>query len=493
MTLFRRTTASLVQSLGITGATAILVVGVLAPSGLDSQIQAVLAVFLATVVLWITKPVPYEISSVLCVVLLYVLGTAESFSQAASGFSDSLVFFLLLLLLLGKSVSKVGLDEWVANRLTTATSTPRSSFWRLSSAILLLAFLMPSGMARAVAFMPVVDQINETYGLGDDSPFRRVGYFLVGHVNPMVSLALMTGGGMSVLTAELIDSMVRPITWIEWALFMAPPVVALYVGIVLTSSRLFSIGDTVTVTPTPERDATAATDGEAAGGSAGDSLETDAVSSQPLSPDQRFVVTCLLFAISLWIVGSFVGIPTILPAMIVVAIFSLPWYRIITVDEFRTLSWGFLFLIGTMLSLIEVMQAVGAFDFVLGVVFSVVPADSHTAVVLAILFLFAIGLRSSFSSIAAAILILFPVFVEFAAVLEINALFLSFTLLLVLAATIIFPFNFSTVLIAYERGPLSLLEVTLLGLLTLAFATLVATLSWLLYWPVLETLTSGLF
>ena len=231
--------------LGVLGAATVLGGGLVAPvpGALDGdrEVFLALAVFGATVILWITKPVPYAVSSLLSVVLLYALGLTDTFQAAVSGFASTLVFFFVTLLLIGRSVAKVGLDDRVADRLVTPTSTPAGSIRRLAAAVLLLAFVMPSGLARTVTFMPIVDRINDVYGLGDRSAFRRLGYYVVGHVNPLASLVVMTGGGMPIVTSELVNTMVRPFTWVEWVAYMSPPIVFLYVTSVVAAGLVYRV------------------------------------------------------------------------------------------------------------------------------------------------------------------------------------------------------------------------------------------------------------
>lgn len=481
MTSTRTLEVRLVRSFGLLLAAVVLGASAsLPPPGtVDPQVQLVIGVFLATVVLWITKPVPYAVSSVLSVVLLFALGLTDTFPAAASGFASTLVFFFVVLLLIGQSVAKVGLDDWVANRLVSTTSTPRSSVRRLSATILLLAFVMPSGIARTVTFMPVIDQINERYRLGDDSQFRRLGYYVIGHVNPLASLAIMTGGGMAITTAEVVNSTVGTITWIEWAVYMTPPTILLYAAPVATASAVYRVNTDAGA----DRDGSPAEDG-------GDRSVESAV--EPLTFDQQVVVAVLLLTILAWGVGSFVGVPALVPAMLAVLVFSLPWFRIITVEEVRDLSWGIIFLVGAMLSLLDVMRDLSAFDLVVDVLFAGVPGLQSGLATLFVLFGFAVLIRGTFSSVSASLLLLLPILLEFAPILGLNPLYVSLSLPFVLGAAVFLPFNQPTVLIAYERGPLELSEIHALGLMTTVYGFLVAALCWLLYWPFLDGLIAGL-
>jgi len=83
------------REVGIWTSLIILLVSIFAPTlvGLEREMQLVLGVFGATLVLWLTEAVPYVISSTLAVVLLYAFGLVDTFGAAVQGFAETLVFF----------------------------------------------------------------------------------------------------------------------------------------------------------------------------------------------------------------------------------------------------------------------------------------------------------------------------------------------------------------------------------------------------------------
>jgi di/tricarboxylate transporter len=188
----------------------------------------------------------------------------------------------------------------------------------------------------------------------------------------------------------------------------------------------------------------------------------------------------------MWIIGSFLGIDAIIPAAIIVFIFYSPGVRVLSATDFKEISWGIIFLVGAMLSVLNAMEDLGAIELIADFLFMYVPIDFNIIFLVGILLLFAAAIRTIFSSLAAAIAILLPILLEFASVLELNQLYLSLSLMLVLVSTSLLPFNISTVLLAHERGPLNLREVFLLGCMTMAFSFLVVFVSWLFYWPAIE-------
>lgn len=457
-----------VRSFGLLLALVVLIVGVLspAPGRMTQEIQLVLTVFFFALILWLTKAIPYALSSVLSVTLLFTLGITDTFEEAVIGYASTLVFFLFVLLLLGNTISKVKLDERVAKRLLSSQSTPRRTIRSLASNLLVLSFLMPSAMARTVTFIPVVRRLTTAYGLDQNSHFTRSSFILLGHVNPIASMALMTGGGMAIITSEIINSSIRTITWVEWGIAMIPPTLALYCLSAISAERIYGVNDTVTV----DQD--------------GDGMQLAEEEAPQLTRDQRIVGVVMIGAILGWIIGSFIGLPTIVPAIGAGAILALPRIDIITADDIRDVSWGVLFLIGAMFSILNVMETSGTLVYVVDGITQYVPFSSlPTWQAVTSLLVLAVCIRVFFSTASAAIVIVLPIILEFGEITGTNPLYLALSVLIIIGSTTFLPFNTSAVLVSFDRGPLTNREVVSFGFVTMCLSTVVIVLSWLFYWP----------
>lgn len=284
-------------------------------------------------------------------------------------------------------------------------------------------------------------------------------------------MGLMTGGGMAIVTARLVQRNVRAISWVEWAVLMLPPVVLLYglatVAVELLSGRL-----------------TPSSPSSAMGHSSTSSRSTTNASHEGFTEDQLFVGGALAMAVGLWILGPFVGIPTLLPPLLAVGLLSLPNVNVISAADLREMNWGILFIVGAMVSVLNVMDRTGALTYLVRTISRAVPFETLTAwQSVAALLALAILIRAAFSTGSAALLVILPLFLRFASRLGIDQLYLSLSLLLVVGSTTIFPFNTTSVLLSFDRGPLSLADVTLFGLVTMTLSLLVVAVSWTIYWP----------
>jgi anion transporter len=463
--------ASSLQYLSLLLAVSCLAYGLLAepPTDLSARGFTALTVFNFGLALWQSKVVPYIVTSLLVIGLLFALGTVGSFQEATTGFASTLFFFFFSILVLGHAISKVGLDTLVAQQLLATSTTPRTSVRQLAKYVLALSFVMPSALARMVAFSPVVGEVADIYDLDRDDGFTTTSFLLLGQLNPIASMSLMTGGGLPIIGAQLIQTAGYPIDWIDWALYMIPPTLFVYSFAFVALERLYP-ATTGVVRSQP-------TDGG-----------RDIVERQSMTREQRTVGVVMVATLVAWAVTPFLGVPTVLPAIVAVAVLAAPRVRVLGSDDLTEVSWGILFLIGTMFSLIEVLDATGAFDWLIGTVSGVVPfASFSTLTVAAVLLAFVVVMRMLFPSGSACLLVVIPIIVSFGQVYELNVLYLSFSAVLLVGSTVLIPLHIPPSLLAYNWGYVDTNEVLTYGLCNLVFAGVSVCLAWFVYWPFLES------
>ncbi|WIV67600.1 SLC13 family permease [Natrialbaceae archaeon AArc-T1-2] len=463
-----RYTTSRLQKLSIVVAVAFLVCGLVFPPPADLSREALitLGVFGFGLVLWQSKAIPLVATSLLVVGLLYAFGVTESFQAATIGFASTLFFFFFTILLLGHSISKVDLDAHVAQRLLETSTTPQTSLHQLGKYLLVMAFVVPSGLARIVSFTPVIEKVGERYGLGRDAEFTTASFLVLGQLNPMMSIMLMTGGGISIIGSQLIDTAGYPITWTEWALYMIPPTLI-----------VFGLGfAAITKLHPPRTNASQLPD----------TNHRDTSQSQ-LNRDQRIVAIVMGVTLLLWAVGSFVGLPTVLPAILAVAALSAPYVQVLTVEDFAEISWGILFLIGAMLSLIEVLEETGAFEWLIDGISMAFPFDAVGSVgVVALLIAIVVIVRLLFPNASTSLIVLMPMIISFGQLYDVNVLYLSLSVVITVGSTALLPIHMPPALLAYNAGYVSIRDVFGYGLVMMAAAVLSICFAWTIYWPILE-------
>jgi anion transporter len=433
----------------------------------DLRSQRVIVVLVFSIVMWILEPIPHTYTSLLTVGLLYVY-VVDSFELAASGFASSLFFFFLLVILIGKSVTKVRLDKYGATLLLSKRPKGTRTTRLFAGNILFLALVVPSGLARAATLIPIVNNMIESNDIDPRANWSRQMYFLTGQINPIASAAIMTGGGMSIVAAEYINSSVMSISWIDWAIYMFLPTVGVFVTSVLVMEYAYPVN-----------------------AKAYESIQIGEKNDQSLelSREQKTVLTVILALIASWVIGSFIGIPTLVPAIVGVVVLSLPQLNVLTASDVRNANWDILFLTGAILSMINIMEDTNAFDYILSgftdILYWFSIPDSGVIVIIC---LFIIVGRLFFSGGAAALVILLPFIIQTGKQFDINTLYLSYSTVLLVGSTASLPFSTSATLLVSEQSSLEPSDIFRFSMITLFAAVTTITVSWTLYWPFIDRL-----
>ncbi|HEX2986750.1 MAG TPA: SLC13 family permease, partial [Chloroflexota bacterium] len=188
--------------------------------GLSPEGQRVLSIVAAAVVLWATEVIPVAVSSLLVVVLLMVMGTVKSPSQALVGFSSPIVFFLVGSLAMGAAIMKSGLAERLAGYLLRRSGgDPKWLAAQLLLSMPFIAFVMPSAINRNSMLIPAYERVFQTLSVGKRDPLSKVIMLTLGLLNPFASSAFMTGGLAPMTTSTLLGGF----TWFRWFGLMAVP------------------------------------------------------------------------------------------------------------------------------------------------------------------------------------------------------------------------------------------------------------------------------
>ncbi len=435
------------------------------PEGVDRQMFLCLSIFGSGLLLWQTRVIPYTVSSLLIVSLLFISGISPTFEEAAVGFSSTLFFFFFVLLVLGNAIAKVDIDGYAAQHLLKTSNDPSHSIRRLGGYLLAVSFLMPSGLARMVAFTPVVEEMNTIYGLDSDSSFLTSSFLILGQLNPVASISLMTGGGLPIIGSALIRSSGYSIEWLDWAIYMAPPTMFIFVtGVVC--ARVLHPPDSRT-----------------------EKAETVSTEHSDLTREQLIVGAVMGVTLIAWAIGSIIGIPTILPAIGAVAVLSAPHIRVFSAEDIKDVNWGILFLIGSMLSLIEALESTGAFDWIIRVISAVIPFSIIDPwLILGLIVCFMIVSRLLFPNGSTCLIVVMPIIINFAEIYNLNVLYTSFATVLIIGSTVLLPLNIPPALLASNKGHVSTRNVFAYGIVTMVISVISVTIAWNVYWPIAELL-----
>ena len=203
-----------------------------------------LAIFVATILAIILKPLPM---GALCMIGMAVVATTGtlSISDTLSGFGNTTIWLIVMAFFISRGVIKTGLGTRIAlffvSRLGKRTL---GLSYGLAMTDLVLAPATPSNTARAGGIiMPILKSISLTYDSEPNSPSaKRVGAYLTQTaflVNCVTSAMFLTAMAANPLAAELAGQQGVTISWGQWALAASVPGLVSLVVIPLLMYRVF--------------------------------------------------------------------------------------------------------------------------------------------------------------------------------------------------------------------------------------------------------------
>lgn len=228
----------------VTVASALVVWFLPVPEGVSAQAWQLLALFVATVVGIILKPLPMGAVAIIGVTSTVITGTL-SIQESLSGFSNSVIWLIVVAFFISRGFIKSGFGNRVAYLFVSLLGSRTLGLgYGLVATDLVLAPAIPSNTARAggVVF-PVLLSVATTYGSEPEKgTSRKVGAFLsqVAFQGTLITSAMfLTAMAANPLAAELAEGMGVEIGWVDWAVAAVVPGIFSLVLVPLTVYWLY--------------------------------------------------------------------------------------------------------------------------------------------------------------------------------------------------------------------------------------------------------------
>ncbi len=175
-----------------------------APTHSSTDARHAVAIAVATIIWWATRPVDHAWTGLFALGLFVVSGTG-SIDDALSGFWNSTTRFLFGALLIGSFVSRTGLARRIAFSFAARMGSSYSGLLlSLVTADFLLTFVIPSGIARVAVLAAIVAGLVEAIGLGKRDPAAR-GLMLAVTCSASLFDKMVLAGTSSILASGIIE------------------------------------------------------------------------------------------------------------------------------------------------------------------------------------------------------------------------------------------------------------------------------------------------
>ena len=188
----------------------------------------VFAVFAATILCFILRPINMGPAVLLALVILAATGTLgatgkESFQAAMAGYGNTTVWLVVGAFLIAGAMIRTGLGHRIAlNCVSKFGKTTLGLGYATAAAEFILGPAIPSNTARGGGVMaPIVNSLSRTLGSTPESHHKRAGEYLMlngSHLNLVTAAMFLTGMAANGLVVEMASNAEEGIEfgWMTW-------------------------------------------------------------------------------------------------------------------------------------------------------------------------------------------------------------------------------------------------------------------------------------
>ena len=193
------------------------------PEGITPQSWRLLAIFVATIVGAIVRPIPGGAIVLLGVTAIMLTGTLAP-ADALRGYADPIVWLVLAAFFISRGMIKTGLGRRIALLFIRAIGQRSLGLgYALISTDMVLAMIIPSTGARSGGIIfPVAKSIAETYDSRPGPTARRLGAFLTTllyQCDVIICAMFLTGQASNVIIAKFaLETAGVELTYARWAI-----------------------------------------------------------------------------------------------------------------------------------------------------------------------------------------------------------------------------------------------------------------------------------
>ncbi len=430
------------------------------PAGLTPEAQKALAIFVVSILLWVTHALPLMITSLLVVILFPLTGVLSTHDSYAL-FGNEAIFFILGAFILASGIMRCGLSTRLA--LLALRHFGKSPKYLLLSLLCLSAFLSFWMSEHAVAAMmfPIVMEVADALKLMPMKSRYAKGLILAMTWGCIIGgIATFLGGARAPLAIGILQQNTGfSIGFMPWALAALPTVIimigmAYFVLMKMFSPEIQDIRSAQTV------------------------LKKKALRMGHTTAREKSIGLLMLLTIFTWIFyGERLGLANIAIASVVIAfVFRLLDWKEVEQD----VNWGVFLMYGGAICLGFAMGRTGAAhwlaDNTLGYL-----VHSSWGLLISLSFI-ALFLTEAISNTAAVALLL-PLALGLAQDFQIDPRIVTLSLTIPSGLAFQLPMGTPATAIAYSSGYISVKDTVMGGMILKLFAFILFVLSIFFYWP----------
>ena len=229
---------------GVVVASALIISLIPVPAGITPQSWRLLAIFFATIIGSILRPVPSGAVVLIGVAAIALTGTM-TVNEALRGYADPIVWLVLAAFFISRGMGKTGLGRRIALLFVRGMGKHSLGLgYALASTDMLLASVIPSTGARSGGIIfPIAKSIAETYDSRPGPTARRLGAFLMVllyQCDVIVCATFLTGQASNLLIAKFAKAATGiELSYTRWLLGSILPALFSFLVVPVLLYRIF--------------------------------------------------------------------------------------------------------------------------------------------------------------------------------------------------------------------------------------------------------------
>ena len=277
------------------------------PYGLSAQAWEMFAIFVATIVGCITKPLPIGGTTLIGLIVTVLVGlapiqnevnpkTGAVNAEILSAFSNSASWLIAMAFIMAYGISKTGLGNRIAYWMIRRFGKRSIGIgYAITGLELILGALIPSNSARTGGVVwPVTESISKDYdSLPNDPSRKKIGAylsFIAFHANVISTALFITGAAPNMVASQMAIQKGYQMSWISWFTAAIVPAIIATIVIPLIIYKIFP--PEIKETPNAKKWA-----------------DNRLADMGPVTKPEKIMSAVFLLAIVLWVLSGIYKIP----------------------------------------------------------------------------------------------------------------------------------------------------------------------------------------
>lgn len=250
------------------------------------------AIFLATIIACITKPLPIAGVSIIAYVLIVGTGLVQM-KPALAAFGDSTPWTIAMAYMIARGFTKTGLGRRIALVFVRSFGKKTLGFgYSLSMIDLVVSPATPSNTARSGGIvLPIIESLSDTFGSKvSDGTEKKIGSYLIFnefHANTISSSLFMTASAPNVAAVGLAAANGVKISWFGWLAAAIVPAVISFILVPIIIYKMYP--PEIKETPNAKEWA-----------------DSQLSEMGPMKTSEKVMMVIFILALVLWMLSSFI-------------------------------------------------------------------------------------------------------------------------------------------------------------------------------------------